>query len=182
MEFLGDLLGGVASAASGGIFGFLASGVGAIAKYFQRKQEFAQEKERRAWDREDFKLQMEFSAQETEQEIAIASAEGAWTGLSESIKADAAVTSRAGSFAASVRTLFRPFLTTALVGVSAWLFWMMWTGVEQGGENGLALFFTPTEMAEIIRYAIYSLFFSTTTAIVWWWGDRAMTPPGMKGR
>lgn len=182
MEFLGDLLGGVASAASGGLFGFLASGVGAIAKFFQKKQEFAQEKERRSWDREDFKLQMQFSAQETEQEVAIASAQGAWSGLSESIKADAAFGANSGGWAASVRTMFRPFLTTLLVCMSCWLVWMMWTGVEQGGQNGLALFFSPEEMAGLIRYAVYSLFFSTTTAVVWWWGDRAFTPPGMKGR
>lgn len=180
MEFLGDLLGGVASVASGGIFGLIGSAVGVVAKYFQKRQEFSQEKERRAWDREDFKLQMQFSAQETEQEVAIASAQGAWSGLSESIRADAAVVPH--GWAAAIRSMFRPFLTTLLVALSAWIIWFMWRGVVEGDRNGLAMFFTPEEMAGMIRYAVYSLLFSASTAVVWWFGDRAMTPPGMKGR
>lgn len=182
MEFLGDLLGGVASVASGGIFGLIGSTVGAVAKYFQKRQEFDQERQRREWDREDFAQQMQFSAQETEQEIAIASAQGAWSGLSESIRADAAVASQAGGFAASVRSMFRPFLTTMLVGLSAWITWFVWRDVVEGDTNGLSLLFTEGQMAEILRYAIYSLLFSASTAVVWWFGDRAMTPPGMKGR
>ena len=182
MEFLGDLLGGVASVASGGIFGLIGSTVGAIAKYFQKRQEFDQERQRREWDREDFRMQMQFSAQETEQELAIASAQGSWSGLSESIRADAAVATKGGTVTAAIRSMFRPFLTTLLVCVSAWIVWFMWQGVVDGRENGLQLFFTPEEMADIIRYAIYSLLFSTSTAVVWWFGDRAMTPPGMRGR
>ena len=38
MDFLGDLLGGAASVASGGLFGLFGSLIGVGAKYFQEKQ------------------------------------------------------------------------------------------------------------------------------------------------
>ena len=179
MEFLTDLIGGGLSVASGGLFGLIGSGIGAIGKYFQAKQQFEQEKERRVWDREDFKMQMQFSAQETEQEIAIASAEGAWNGLEASIRADAAIP--ATGFAASVKTLFRPFLTMTLVGVSAWIVWLMWSGLTSRDQSILVIL-AEAEVKDILKYCIYSLIFATTTAVVWWFGDRAFAPPGMKNR
>lgn len=179
MEILGDLIGGGLSVASGGIFGLFGSVFNKVVNYFQAKQAFEQEKERREWDREDFKLQMEFSAQETEQEIAIASAEGAWSGLEASIRADAMTP--ATGFAASVKTLFRPFLTTLLVCVSAWIVYLLWSGITTA-QSAILVVMTEAEIKDLLRYSIYSLIFATTTAVVWWWGDRAPMPPGLRFR
>ena len=180
MEFLSEIFGFGASVASGGLFGLIGSGIGAIGKYFHAKQAFSQEKERRKWDQEDFKLQMQFSAQETEQEIAIASAEGAWNGLSESIKADSKIKD-VSPWANNVKTLFRPFLTTALVCVSAWIVWELFESLRNQDATVLAVI-SEADVKDLLRYSIYSLIFATSTAIVWWFGDRAFAPPGMKNR
>lgn len=181
METLTSILGFGASVASGGIFGAVGAIAGSIGKFFHARQEFAQEKERRAWDREDFELQMKFNAQETEGEIAVASAEGAWTGLSESIKSDRALSRDTSPWANNIKSLFRPFLTTLLVCITAWIIWLMWIALIDKQGNILVVF-SEAEIGEILKYSIYSVVFSATTSVVWWFGDRALAPPGMKNR
>lgn len=180
MDGLMDILGMAGSVASGGIFGLIGSVVGMGAKYLQRKQEFKEEKERRVWDREDFKLQMQADREETEQEIAITSSAGAWNGLGQSLEAAASIKGRGWSSA--LLRLFRPFLTTLLVVMSGWIIWMMWQAAVNADGNGLSLLFSPGELKEVLQYCIYSIIFSASTSVVWWFGDRAMTPPNAKGR
>jgi hypothetical protein len=180
MDGLGDILGLAGSVASGGLFGLIGSGISSAFKYFQRKQEFKEQLVLREEDRKDFKQQMEYSAQETEQEIAIASAQGAWNGLNTSL--DAASSIKGKDWSSQLLRLFRPFLTTLLVAMSGYIIWMVWQAAINAKENGLTLLFTVGELKEILQYCIYSIIFSASTAVVWWFGDRAMTPPNAKGR
>lgn len=179
MEIL-DIIGGALSIGSGGIFGFLGATVSSVFKHFQRKQEFEQQLILREEDRKDFKQQMAFSAQETEEEIAIDSNEGSWTGLNSSIQAAAQITG--SDWSSKLLRMFRPFLTISLVCISAGLIKMIWDSAVNAETNGLSLLFAPGELKELLRYGVFSIFFSASTAVVWWFGDRAMTPPHMKGR
>lgn len=174
-----DVLSVGASIAGGGLFGLIGSGISSIFKIFQRKQEFEEEKQRREWDREDFKLQMQFNQQETENEIAVTSSQGAWQGLNASINAASNI--KGSSWDAKLLRMFRPVLTAALVGGSLYIINMMWQSLT-GANNALTVIFTEVEIKEVISYSIYSFLFATNTAIVWWFGDRAMTPPHAKGR
>lgn len=179
MDFL-DIIGGALSIGSGGIFGLIGSGISSVFKYFQRKQDFEHELILREEDRKDFIQQMQYAAQETEQEIAIASAEGAWNGLNNSIEAAGAI--KGTTWSSGVLRLFRPLLTASLVGISAWIVWLIWDAAINADTNGLAILFSLGELKDILQYCVYSIVFSASTAVVWWFGDRAMTPPNMKGR
>ena len=88
---IGDVLGTVLSAGTGGVFGLLGSVVGAWAKYKQEKQRQAWEVKK--WEHETrlLELQMQAKAQETEQELAIVSQAGSWEGLSRSIESETAI-------------------------------------------------------------------------------------------
>ena len=86
----------------------------------------------------------------------------------------------AGPFASNIKALFRPFLTTALVGIMAYIFIELWSGMLGAEGNQLMVLFTETEVKDMLRYVIYSTVFSATTSVVWWYGDRALTPPHMK--
>ena len=174
MDFL-DLIGGALSIGSGGIFGLIGSGISSAFKYFQRKQEFEQQLTLREEDRKDFKQQMEFSAQETEQEIAITSAEGAWNGLGQSIEAAAQI--KGSDWSSKLLRLFRPILTMMLVAMSGWIIWMMWSAAVDAQTNGLSTLFTMGELKELLQYCINSIIFAATTSVVWWFGDRSMKPP-----
>jgi hypothetical protein len=173
MEFIEGLLGVGLSAASGGIFGLVGSGLAGVAKYFQRKQE--QEFKKEAWGHEYelLKLQMQSRSQETENELAIVSQGGSYAGLKESIKADQKDL-ESYRWVNAIRSLFRPILTTLLLVICFSLFRDILT------ENTLML--EKQAVTEILKYIVYSLVFSSGTAIVWWFGDRAFCPPGMKNR
>lgn len=174
MEHLMSLLGAGASVASGGIFGLLGSVIGVWAKH---KQEQARQIwEQKQWAHEEalFDKQIALGKSETENEIAIVSSQGSWDGLNESIKADAA-TKPQSAWAADVKALFRPFLTLVLVLCCMYIIRSLMFGE-------LAKVLTEKETTEILKYAIYSVVFSTAAAITWWFGDRALTPPHLKHR
>jgi len=184
MDGIGELLGLGASVASGGLFGFLSAGVGAIGKFFQAKEAHKQKIELMEWDIRMFDKQMESKKLETEMEIAVTSSEGAWTGLHDSILADKALAKNSPEWVNGIKSLFRPFLTTALTGSSVWMIVMVWDSVMNSGgeESSLVVLFTEAEIKDLLKYMIYSLFFATTTSIVWWFGDRAFAPPHLKNR
>jgi len=174
MESLMELLGAGASVASGGIFGLIGSGIGVWAKMKQAKADrLWQEKE---WAHESLLLdkQMQVAQAETENEIAITSSKGSWSGLNESIRADMATKPSSG-WASDIKALFRPFLTTALVGCTMYIIHSLLNGDLRGVISA-------SETTEILRYAIYSVVFATSAAITWWFGDRALTPPHLKHR
>ena len=181
MEAIGELLGFGASVASGGLFGLVGSGIGAVSKYFQTKADRAWEERKIELDMQMFDKQMESKRLETEMEIAVASSQGAWDGLQGSLVSDGALAAHTGPRINGIKSLFRPFLTTALVGLSFAVIFMMWHSITGATDNLLAVF-SETKIKDLLRYMIYSLFFATTTAITWWFGDRAFAPPGMKNR
>jgi len=168
------ILGTAASVGSGGVFGLVGSLIGSIGKHFQEKQR--QDFLQKEWEHETvlLRLNMEAKAQETEQELAIVSQQGSWAGLSESIKADAAPV-KVHIWVNDIKSLFRPFLTIMLWLVSGWIFYSL-------GKGGFDKWVTAGETAGLIKYMVYSSFFSASTATTWWFGDRALSPPGHKNR
>lgn len=174
MEWLTDLLGVGASAGAGagGLFGFFGALAGQVSKYLQEKQR--QEWERAKWDREErmLHLQMQARAAETEQEILIANSEGSWRGLE--VSHSSAVDLPSYPWVAAVKSLFRPFLTLALWLLAGWVFYLITSTASE--------LFTEVELKDLVRYMVYSIFFSAMTAGVWWFGDRALTPPQLKNR
>lgn len=171
MEFLSDILGVGAVAASGGLFGFLGAIGGQVSKYFQEKQRQSWEREKWSHEERLLKLQMEARSQETELELAIVAQQGSWQGLSASIKGDVGQPSY--KWVAAVKSCFRPFITIVLWVLSAWVF------AQVFNSDGI---FSKSESKDLIAYMVYSVFFTACTATAWWFGDRALTPPGLKNK
>lgn len=174
MEWLTDILGAAGSVAGGGIFGIFGAVAGQVSQYFAKKQE--QKFQLKKWDYEKdlLKLDMEAKQQETEQELAIVSQQGAWKGLDSSISADAMM-KPSSKWAQDIKSLFRPFLTISLWGLAGWVFYKVVLSTQLD-------VFTAAETKELVKYMVYSVFFSASTATVWWFGDRALTPPHLKNR
>ena len=185
MEGLADILGGVFGAvSSGGVFGFLGSIAGAVTKHYQEKQRQAWEQKKWAHETEMHRLNMEQQAAETEQEMMLISQSGAWAGLSASVAADAAIgTADVHKWVNDVLSLFRPFLTLTLIAIGGWWFWSILDLMSgNADQTWLAVVFDETVLRDLVVYMVQSVFFAMSTAIVWWFGDRAMSPPGLKGR
>lgn len=178
MEWLSDLLGAGVSVASGGIFGVVGSVLGVVAKHFQEKQRQAWEMKQWSHEESMQRLQMEARAQETEQEIQLADTEGSWAGLSESIRADSRLRPTSG-WAVNVKALFRPFLTCVLWALAAWVFLHTLNALTDP-EALLVSILSAGEIKEIIKYMVYTIFFSASMATAWWFGDRALSPPHLK--
>lgn len=181
MEWFGDLLGGVASVASGGLFGLLGSVVGVGAKWLQEKQRQAWEEKKWGHETRMLELQMQARAAETEQELAIVSQEGAWNGLAASQRADTALSVNVHTWVNDVRALFRPFLTAGLVVLVYVMFRDLLDGLGTD-QSILGAVLTEAEVKDVLRYVVYSMAFAASTAVTWWFGDRAFTPPAMRGR
>jgi hypothetical protein len=171
---LGDIVNVGASVASGGVFGLVGSIIGSASKYFFNKQEQAFQREK--WDHETLllKLQAEAQAAETEQEIALAAQQGSWSGLAESYKAEAAI-GTTHVWVNDIRALFRPFLTVTLWVLSGWIFYQI-------GQEKFSAWLQEGESESLVRYMVYTAFFSASTATAWWFGDRALSPPQYKNR
>jgi hypothetical protein len=171
-----DLIG---AAAGGGIFGLIGSIFGWWATRDAIAQERAFEKDKWSYEQENMRLQMAARAAETEQELAIVSQEGSWTGLETSVQHDEAAGARASGWVNDVRSLFRPVLTLTLQGLQAWVIWL----IASANVAMIEILANPsTPGADILRYAVYSLVFAAQTSVVWWFGDRALTPPKLKNR
>lgn len=169
-----DTAGAALSVASGGIFGLIGSIIGIVTKYYQTKQEHAWQKEKWAHEKDLLELNMRASSAETENELAIVSQTGSWSGLTESLRAEQAI-GTVHMFVNDVRALFRPFLTVALWVLGAWVFYHVVIG-------SLATWLAEADIKDIIRYMVYTVFFCAASATMWWFGDRALSPPGMKSR
>jgi hypothetical protein len=179
MEWITGILG---SAASGGVFGFLGSAVGAAFKYFQTRQQ--QKFEEKKWAHELCLIDREHerSREEDEHELAVISQQGAWSGLETSIQAETAV-GETYKWVNAIKALYRPVLTTGLVIVAYIIFNDLLAVMTGNGADILAPgVFTPAEAKDLLVYNVNSLIFSASTAIVWWFGDRAFAPPGLKNR
>jgi hypothetical protein len=168
MELL-ELLGAGASVAGGGVFGLLGSIGSSLLKGRAQAEERAHELAVK--DKELTAAQSGHLQKIVEARQAMSSA-----GLVESIKSD--TTPNLPQWAAAAKAMYRPFLTTLLVCVSAYIFSMLLDALS--GDNVLAEAFPRDDILAMIRYTVYSLIFSTATAITWWFGDRALAPPAMK--
>lgn len=174
MEWLTGLVGTAGAVAGGGVFGLFGSVLGQVSKYFQKKQEWQMQKDKWAYEKDMQKLQMEARAEETEQEIALVSQQGAWNGLDASIKAEMSTNGNTSQWVTDSKSLFRPVLTLLLWGLVALELYWMKEGILT--TDGGTLYDTLTE------YVVYSTVFSAATATAWWFGDRALSPPNMKHR
>ena len=154
MDILGTLADAAASAASGGIFGLVGHVATKLAGYSESEQEFKQKQAEWLHENDLLKLQMQAKQAETENEVAVSAAAGAWSGLGESLKAETAI-GDSYPWVNAVRALVRPSLTLGLA-----LFLCS------------AFFALPADDAER-AYVANSLVFAAVTAIVWWFGDRA---------
>lgn len=171
---LGDILNIGTSVASGGLFGLVGSVIGSVGKYFHAKQQQTFEREKWSHETELLRLQAEVKNQETEQEIALAAQQGSWQGLTESYKAVAAI-GKTHIWVNDVRALFRPLLTLTLWAISGWIFF-------QVGHDGFSDWLEKGDIDSLIRYMVYTAFFSASTSTAWWFGDRALSPPKYKHR
>ena len=169
MDLIGDLLGTLGNAASGGLFGLVGSLIGVGAKFVQERQRQSWEMQKWAHEESLLRLEMERGAQETEQELLITSEKAA-----ADIKARSydmgMVSGPVHTWVNDVRALFRPWLTVFLwviVGVIMWL-------LIGGGLSGII---DAQDAIALIDYTVRSAVFAASAATVWWFGDRAMQPP-----
>ncbi len=166
-----DLFSTVASAGSGGIFGSLMALGSAWVKGRQIKSQHIIDMEMRRFE---LSIAKEGHIQDIERIRQQASGDG----LLASLQADAAV-QNISPWAANIKAVFRPFLTTVLI-VMATLIVLQLLDAYTGTENMANTLFDADEIVGMLRYAVYSLVFATTTAIAWWFGERGLTPPRYK--
>lgn len=148
---MGELIGLAASAAGGGVFGLLGTLIGRASGFIERRQDYSHERARWAHEAELLALQRTARAEETESELRLAEAAGAWDGLSASLAAEAAI-GPTYAWVNAVRALTRPVLTVLL--------WVI-TGLVYIGSGA-------AERAGIVETAT----FAATAATLWWFGDR----------
>lgn len=181
---IGDILGIGASALSGGLFGVAASIIGKLVSFgtdwFKEKQRQEWEKEKWGYEERMARLAMERGKQETENELAIVSSQGAWTGLETSIAADASIKGT-HKWVNDVKALFRPALTALLFALTYLIFRDLMSAIR-GADGNLLTVFNEAEIKTLLTYIVNAVVFSATTAGTWWFGDRALTPEGFKSR
>ena len=146
---MADIFGLGLDAVAGGLFGIFGTALGRIAGFFERRQTLKHEVLRWSHEYKLHELQMAAKAQETELELALAAQQGSWQGLSESIKAEAAI-GEASKWVINLLRLVRPILTIMLWLITAWIF-------------------AVTQQGAVVEAAV----FAATAATLWWFGDRA---------
>ena len=146
-----DLIGLTASAVGGGVFGLLGTALGRVAGYFERRQEHAQARAQWVHETELIRLKMQAAAEASEAERILAETSGRWSGLSASIKAEAAI-GASYRWVNAVRALTRPVLTLTLWAIAI----AIYAGADTAGR------------AAIVETAT----FAATAATLWWFGDR----------
>ena len=191
----------LASAASGGLFGMIGAGVGAVSRHLDGKREAREKDKDRAHELELHKLNAEIGAAAADRELE-ASLKEREAGLEErrlelegqvsagrnrslvaSIKADAAEAAAGAvpGWARAVRTIFRPVITMTMLV----LLYMVWRGLvrmSREGPNVIGALLTPESAAMLAEYIVSSVAFGASTAVTWWFGDRAFTPANQKHR
>lgn len=167
-----DLINTALSVGSGGVFGLIGAIAGKVTNYFQEKQRQAFEEKKWKYETDLLKLNMQADSQKAEHELAVTNQKGSWDGLKASY--DFAKTSDTHKVVTDIKALFRPFLTTLLWIISAWMFFQIKGGAADQWFTG------NPEAVAITRYMVYTVFFSASTSTAWWFGDRALSPPQLK--
>lgn len=147
-----DIIGISASAAGGGLFGLIGTSLGRVAGFFEKRQSNAHEARRWRHETALIELQSKTNAKAAEADLAKLNTTGRWSGLADSLKADAGI---AGSYnwVNAVRALTRPTLTLLLWAIAT----LIWFSAES------------SERSTIVETAT----FAATAATLWWFGDRA---------
>jgi hypothetical protein len=167
---LGSVLGGVATGGIGSILGIAGSLAGSWLKGKQAKTDHLNKMEFLKFEL-DSRIAGHGQAMDELRQTTSS------TGLLASIEADSAIP--ATGWAANLKAVYRPFLTTALLGISTFIFYFLLNALS-GDNNVLFESFDKSELTAMLRYSVYTLIFSTATAITWWFGDRAFSPPNLK--
>jgi len=158
------LAGGALGAAFGAFGSILNRGLAIFETREKRKDrqlEMGHEKDRWAHDLQLSLEERAGRAEEAKQQLARTDAEGSWSGLSESLKAEQGIEA-SWPWVAAVRALTRPALTLLL-----WLlFAMLFLSAVAGGLEA-------DTAGGVIRTAVETIAFSASTALAWWFGDRA---------
>lgn len=148
MEFITDM---AATGIGGGLFGILGTGLGRVARYFERKQEQAHQVKKWAHETVLYRLQREAQKEEAEAQLLKAELIGRWQGLNTSIEAERGLKS-SYKWVDALRALTRPGLT--------FLLWVI----------AIIIFFvSPSESKVAIAEAAI---FAASAATLWWFGDR----------
>lgn len=181
MEWVTELLGIGASAASGGVLGLVGAVVGKVGQVFQERQERKSRALDYAHEIKLLEMQHAQASREDLHEVEVMETQGSYVGLESSINAEATI-QNVSTWVNNLRSLTRPVLTFSLIGIVAWMFIVLMDAIQTGTNNALVDLLGQTAVVEILTYIIYSVVFSACTAVVWWFGDRALTPPGMRSR
>ena len=148
---MSEFLGMAASAAGGGLFGLIGTGIGRVAGYFENRQQNRHEEKRWAHDLQLLELTASANREQAEADIAKVEAQGSWDGLTASMEAEASI-GDSYRWVNAVRGLTRPLLTLLL-----WLITLL-----------VFLYTAPENRENIINTAT----FAATAATLWWFGDR----------
>lgn len=153
MEFWEGIIGATGalfgSAGMGGITGIL----GSFANGWLKQKRFPQE--------------MELEKMRFEHKLRLMETKHSQVGMMKSYDSEIALAENVPSWAAGIKTLWRPALTMLLIGLTGFIFYFLSTG-ELTLETG-------TPSTEIMTYLVRTIVFTTATAILWWFGDRAQT-------
>ena len=191
----------LASAASGGIFGMIGAGVGAVSRHFEGRREAREQDKNRAHElelhklnaeigqtRQDAELEASLKERQVEVEEKRLELEGERSAASSrsliaSIKSDAAEVASGGipGWARAVRTIFRPVITLTML----FMLVMVWRDLVQlarEGEAVIGALLSPESSAMLAEYIVSSIAFMAMTAVTWWFGERAFMPPKWKHR
>mgnify|MGYP001239594571 CR=1 FL=1 len=148
---MSDILGLAASAAGGGVFGLIGTGLGRIAGYFEKRQENKHELQRWKFEAERDERQLRAAREAAEAELEKVDLEGSFAGLTASIEAEQAIAS-SYKWVDAVRALTRPLLTILLCFIALIIY------LQADDLNRSAVTETMTFLA--------------TAAVLWWFGDR----------
>ena len=163
MEFLGSL---IAGGASGGILGIGLGLVSSVIKIWgegrraEADRRFRAEEHARAL--ELHRMELEAGRAETENELAIAREAARETGMRASYEDQVAAGKTVRwQWVGAVRTLFRPFLTTALLAIVVWMFGDLLAVL--GGEEGTLEVLGVDTALELVEYIVVSVVFLSST-------------------
>lgn len=148
---------------AGGVFGILGQianrGIGIFEAREHRKDlVLSYEQEQKRWGHEAdlLKLQMQAKQEETEQELSLADAKGAWEGFTASQTAESSI-GHSYPWVEAVRALTRPVLTLEAQVLLALVFFAV-----KGSER-----------AELVGAVVDTVTFTASASLLWWFGERA---------
>ncbi len=151
-----DILSILGDTATGGLLGMLGNVIDSGISYFKSRQEHKQKLEWAIQERETLRLQVDLAAAQTAGNIVEFREKGAADAFTESIKAEAALsTQKMSRWVTDIRGITRPALTVLCLFISS-----------------LMYFFPPTSEAQ--NFISTNMIVMTFTIISWWFGQRSM--------